>query len=202
MEKCITLPSLIFSVITVIFLPRDLQAQGRRGPDKVKVVRYHHTRLVRVHPDVIRPAHVRYAHLPRWGTVVSQRPASAIVISSPYGPYYFHNGIYYIYRQPGFTIVRPVPGIRIKVLPVGYRRFILRNRPHYYYYGTFYVKADKSDEYEVVDAPEGAIVDALPDGYEVENIGGTEYYVLDGVYYTEVETHQIKEGIGYRVVKI
>ena len=202
MKKCITLLSFIPLVIVAIFLPRNLQAQVRRGPDKIKVLRYHHTRVVRVYPQLVRPAHVRYAHLPRWGTVVSQSPARAIVISSNYGPYYFHDGIYYVPRQQGFTIVRPVSGIRIKVLPVGHRRFTIRKRSYYYYYGTFYVKPDKSDEYEVVDAPEGAIVDALPDGYEVKYIGGTEFYVLDGVYYTEVETHQIKEGIGYRVVKI
>lgn len=188
------------AIIGISAIPENTQAQGRRKPAKVRVVR-HHTRVVKVHPRVVRRAHVRYALLPRWGAVVATRPAGAVIIGSKHGPYHFHNGIYYTHRNAGFTIVRPAPGIRIRVLPVGYRHMIIRTRPYYYYYGTFYVKAD-NDEYEVIDAPEGAIVDALPDGYEVKTIGDTEYYVLDGVYYAEVDTDEIDDGVGYQVVKM
>ena len=58
------------------------------------------------------------------------------------------------------------------------------------------------EEYEVVEAPEGALVDALPEGYEVEEIDGTEYYALDGVYYQEVETDELESSVGYEVVKV
>ena len=59
-----------------------------------------------------------------------------------------------------------------------------------------------AEEYEVVDAPEGAIVDALPDGYEVKTVDGNEYYILDGVYYGEVAAADIDGGVGYKVVKM
>jgi hypothetical protein len=200
MKKFSILLTCVFVFIAILTIPENTQAQGRRKPVKVRVVR-HHTRVVKVHPRVVRRAHIRYAHLPRWGALVSQRPANAILIASNHGPYHFHNGIYYIHRKPGFAIVRPVPGIRIRVLPVGYRYITVRNRPYYYYYGTFYTKA-VNDEYEVVNAPEGAIVDALPDGYDVKTIGDTEYYVLDGVHYAEVDTDETEDGVGYQVVKI
>lgn len=202
MKKLIIILSVFLTTLALLTIPETSQAQGRRKPAKVRVVRHHHTRVVKVHPRVVRRAHIRYTHLPRWGTVVTHRPAGAIVITSHRGPYHFHNGIFYLHRKPGFTIVRPLAGIRIRVLPVGYRRIIIGSRPYFYYYGTFYAKADNSDEYEVVDAPEGAIVDALPDGYEVKTIDDTEYYVLDGVYYAEVDTDEIEDGIGYQVVKI
>lgn len=181
-------------------VPENAQAQGRRKPAKVRVVR-HHTRVVKVRPRVVRRAHIRYTHLPRWGAVVTNRPSGAVIIASNRGPYHFHNGVYYVQRNSAFTIVRPAPGIRIRVLPVGYRRMVVVNRPYYYYYGTFYTKTD-NNEYEVIDAPVGAIVDALPDGYDVKTIGDTEYYVLDDVYYAEVDTDEVEDGVGYQVVKI
>jgi len=201
MKKLMILACLLLGILGMAAIPEKAEAQGRRKHAKVKVVR-HHTRVVKIHPRVVRRAHVHYTHLPRWGAVVSTRPIGAVVIASAYGPYHFHKGVYYVHRKPGFTIVRPVPGIRIKVLPIGYRHMIIRNRPYYYYYGTFYTKADNNDEYIVVDAPEGAIVDALPDGYEVKTMGDTEYYVLDDVYYAEVDTDEVEDGIGYQVVKI
>ena len=40
-------------------------------------------------------------------------------------------------------------------------------------------------EYEVIDAPVGAEVDALPDGYTTETVDGKEYYKLDDTYYKQ-----------------
>jgi len=64
------------------------------------------------------------------------------------------------------------------------------------------VQAGRRNEYIVTDPPEGAIVDALPDGYEIKTVNGNEYYELDGVYYAEVDASDIDGGIGYQVVKI
>ncbi|WP_333818871.1 DUF6515 family protein [Ohtaekwangia sp.] len=176
------------------------EAQHRH---RERMVRKHvrHRVVVRVH--VTRRAHMRYAHCPRWGTFVSVVPRTAVIINRGPQPYYYSDGIYYAQRHNGFVVVRPAPGVRIRVLPVGYRAVIIRSpRPYYYYYGTFYAKADDVDEYEVVDPPVGAIVDALPDGYEVKTINNQEYYELDGVYYAEVETPDLEDGVGYEVIKI
>ena len=56
---------------------------------------------------------------------------------------------------------------------------------YFYYYGTFYAKGSGSDEYEVIQAPVGAQVDALPEGYEMEEVDGVVYYTLDDVKYME-----------------
>ena len=175
-------------------------AQKHRAKNRAR----HNVRVVhRVHHRVVvRRAHVRYTHLPRWGTVVAVAPSTAIVIKTHGNPYYFHNGIYYTPRNAGYAVVRPARGIRIKVLPVGYRSIIVGPRNYYYYYGTFYSKTDSADEYETVDAPVGAIIDALPDGYEVKAINGTEYYVLDDVYYAEVDAPEFDDRVGYEVVDI
>ena len=154
------------------------------------------------HKVVVRQAHVRYSTLPRWRTSLTVVPTGAVIIKTKTNPYYFDRGVYYAPRNNAYVVVRPAAGVRIRVLPVGYRRVVLGRNNYYYYYGTFYTKVHKHEEYETVDAPVGAVVDALPDGYEVKTIDGTEYYVLDDVYYAEVETDEVEDGVGYEVVKI
>lgn len=188
-------------LLFVLSLAETAQAQRRKRD------RAHKTRVVVVrrphHAMVVRKAHVRYAGLPRWGTVVTAVPDGAVVIKSRKHPYYFHNGIFYARRTSGFVIARPMPGFRIRVLPVGYRTVVIGPRNYYYYYGTFYVKSGSApDEYVVADAPEGAVVDALPEGYEVKIVDGKEYYELEGVYYAEVDAPEFEDNIGYEVIKI
>ena len=153
------------------------------------------------HAVVVRRAHVRYAGLPRWGTVVNVRPAGAVIVGRARRPYYFSNGIYYSQRGTGYAIVRPHPGIRIRVLPVGYRTIVVGPRNYYYYYGTFYAQDSASKEYDVVAPPEGAVVDALPEGYEVKNFNGSEYYELEGTFYSEVDAPEFEDGVGYEVIQ-
>lgn len=182
------------------FIAESLNAQTHY---KERRARRHTLKVPRVHHRVVaRRAHVRYVHLPRWRASVAVIPSGSVIIKTKMNPYYFHQGVYYAPRNNDYVVVRPVAGVRIHVLPVGYRRIVLGQRNYYYYYGTFYTQADKSDEYETIDAPVGAVVDALPDGYEVKIVNGTEYYVLDVVYYSEVETNEIEGGIGYEVAEI
>jgi len=132
--------------------------------------------------------------------VVTVRPAAAVAVRAGRNSYFFADGVYYAQGGAGYMIVRPVRGIRIRVLPVGYRTIVIGPRNYFYYYGTYYALAD-GGEYQVVDPPLGAVVDALPDGYEVKSIDGVEYYVLDGVYYAEVDAPEFEDGVGYEVVK-
>lgn len=191
------LPLFFFMFLLAAF-SQTINAQRGQRVRRVKVVKPPVVRVVTVHTRINRRAHIRYAALPRWGAAVTVVPAGAIVINS----YHFHNGVFYTRRNNGFVVVHPARGIRIRVLPVGFRTVILGPRTYYYYYGTFYTKVVNAEEYEVVEAPEGAVVDALPDGYEVKTVGGNEYYVLDGVYYGEVDATDIDGGVGYKVVKM
>ena len=194
--------ALSFLFFVMIMAMHPVSAQGRHKPKRIKVVKANHVRVIKVHPHVFKRAHVRYAALPRWGTVVSTYPAAAVLVRLGGSSFYFYNGIYYAPRQNNYIIVHPVRGVRIRTLPVGYRRILVGPRPYFYYYGTFYVQAGNRNEYVVTDAPEGAVVDALPDGYEIRTINGNEYYELDGVYYAEIDADDMDGGTGYQVVKI
>jgi hypothetical protein len=202
MKKYAVFTVILLAVLAMAVIPETTDAQARRKPIKARVIKHNNIRVIRAHPRVVRRAHIRYAHLPKWGSVVTVLPNGAVVIKSRAHPYYFHNGVYYMRQNNRYTVVRPGAGIRIRVLPVGYRHVIIGPRHYYYYYWTFYSKIDNVEEYEVVDAPEGAIVDALPDGYDVKTINGTEYYVLDGVKYAEVDAEDIDGGVGYEVMKL
>ena len=111
---------------------------------------------------------------------------------------YFHSGVYYTRRGADYVVVRPVRGasrtrtsgwLQNGDCRAGYLLLllwhVLRKAPN------------TTEEYDVVDYPEGAVVDALPDGYEVETIDGKEYYVLDDVYYAEVDAPEFEDKIGY-----
>lgn len=191
----------IAALLTLTFILIGLVTESSYGQRRKRRVVHHTTVRVR-HNVVVRRAHVRYAHLPRWGTVIATAPATAVVIKTHRDPYYFQDGIYYTPRNGSYVVVRPSRGIRIHVLPVGYRRVVVGPRHYYYYYGTFYTKIKNTDTYETIDPPVGAVIDALPDGYDIKTINGEEYYVLDGVSYAEVDAPEFEDGVGYEVVDL
>lgn len=56
---------------------------------------------------------------------------------------------------------------------------------YFYQDGVFYAK-DKSGEYKVIVPPAGALVESLPDDYEMVTLDGTEYYKVDNTVYKVV----------------
>lgn len=73
----------------------------------------------------------------------------------------------------------------------------MTERPYYYYNGVYYEQ--RTDQYEVVSPPVGAIVESLPDGYETIEIDGETYYTVDGAQYKPVV--QENGEIWYQVIK-
>ncbi len=198
-----TIKFMIVSMLLAFTLAGVCETADAQARHKKRVVKTKQSTVVVHRPHhkvVVRRAHVHYAGLPRWGTRVTVFPSAAVVVKAHRHSYHFHNGVYYTQRSGGYVVVRPIPGVRIRVLPVGYRTVVVGPTNYYYYYGTFYSKADTSEEYIVTDAPEGAVIDALPDGYEIKSVGDSEYYVLDGVYYAEVDAPEFEDGVGYEVV--
>ena len=53
---------------------------------------------------------------------------------------------------------------------------------YFYQDGVFYAQ-DPSGEYKVIVPPAGALVDSLPDDYEMVTLGGEEYYKVDDTVY-------------------
>lgn len=56
------------------------------------------------------------------------------------------------------------------------------NAEYFYQDGVFYAQ-DPSGEYKVIVPPAGALVDSLPDDYEMVTLGGEEYYKVDDTVY-------------------
>ena len=54
--------------------------------------------------------------------------------------------------------------------------------PYYYQDGVFY-SVDSDNEYKVILPPAGALVETLPEDYEMVTLGGKEYYKVDDTVY-------------------
>jgi hypothetical protein len=209
--------ALIYILLSVGFFVSTANAQSVKRTKKGKYKKTtvvskngkHKKTVVRKNGKVVatktthkRRPHTKYKHLPKRGAVVIKRPRGARVIKHNKRKYWLNNGVYYTKSSNGYRVVRPRRGLRVKILPVGYRKVIVKNRPYYYYYGTYYAQPVGSNEYEVVDAPVEAQVTALPEGYETVIEDGETYYVLDGTYYKEVPLDETGENWGYEVVKV
>lgn len=180
---------LLLSATFFFAYPSEITAQKRRKAVK-KHIKKHHKKKAR------HIAHVRYRHLPKRGKLVRKLGVGFIGVRFKGVHFRFHNGVCYRPRGNRFMVIRAPLGIRIRKLPLGYRRFLLGTRHYFYYYGTYYVKADNANEYIVVDAPLGAKIDALPEGYDTLEVNGITYYRLDNVYYkfivnSDKDTHFI-----------
>lgn len=191
---------IVFTLLTTLlmlfaFTP-EVAAQKKKYKVK-KHVKQNHKKTAKNRTKVRRVAHYRYRHLPRRGKVV--RHVGGVRIGHRGLNFRFHNGVWYRPHGKRFVVARAPFGIRVRVLPVGFRRIVIGPRPYFYHYGTFYTKVDNIEEYEVVAAPPGAEVDALPDDYEVIKVKEVEYYKLDGVYY-EPRSNENDEA-SYVVVK-
>ncbi len=171
----------VYAILILAFLfafPSEATAQRKK-----RIARQHVKKHHRKHIKARRKAHYRYRHLPRRGKVVRTVGAGFLGIRFRGIGFRVHKGVWYRPSGKRFVVAAAPFGIRLRVLPVGYRRLTIQNRLYFYFYGTYYVKIDDTNEYEVVQAPTGAEVDALPEGYKVITINGADYYKLDEVYY-------------------
>ena len=192
----------LFSSVDTLTTTTEAQAvRGNRAKRTTRVVKRHRT-AHKVHRRVTRRAHLHYHGLPLYRKPIAVVPTTAVVVSRDANRYHYHDGIFYRSDKTGFVVVRPARGIRVRVLPARHRRVVVGKRTYFYYYGVYYQKPANSDEHEVVDAPVGALVDALPEGYNVKEVDGTEYYEFEGDYYQEIESDEFESGVGYEVVKI
>lgn len=186
----------LLSITFFLLLAVSFTAHAQRGRGGVSVG----VNIRQPHPVVARQAHVNYSSMPRWGATVTNVPAGAVRYKYHRDPYFYHGGAYYRPHPAGYVVARPRWGLRVNILPVGYRSIVVGPSNYYYYYGTYY--QPYSGGYQVVAPPVGAVVDSLPDGYTVENNNGTEYYVLDGVTYAEVDAPEYPNGVGYQVISV
>lgn len=79
-------------------------------------------------------------------------------------------------RGPGHGFF-PGPGPLFELIVVGTRHLFFRD-------GAFYRRGPAG--YVVVDAPEGAIIQALPHGFGIRIVDNAKYYYYQGIYYVRV----------------
>ena len=127
-----------------------------------------------------------YNYYPSRSRTIINFTAPRVMI--PFGGYnyYYSSGYYYRPYRNYYRSVLPPIGIRINILPRGYRSIYAGDVPYYYYGGTYYRRSAKdAKDYEVVDAPLGASIPELPEGAKAVVINEQKYYELDGTYYKE-----------------
>jgi hypothetical protein len=117
-------------------------AQGRPGFDargQVLDGRYNHGR-----------------YYPPMGTVRPSLPEGYRPYYRGHDRYYFHGGIWYAPRGPGFVVIRPPSGLVISVLPPYYSTVWFGGVPYYYADNVYYSYQPDQNGYAVVDPPDNA----------------------------------------------
>jgi len=131
-------------------------------------------------------SHKHYYHKsPRYGTSVVRVHHNAVVVKHGRYSYHYHNGTFYRHTKGKYIVTRPCIGLKIGVLPVGFRTIVVRSVPYYYHAGVFY-KNCCHNQYEVIAPPVGAVVEYLPEGTKTVFIDNREYYAYGDIYYKPI----------------
>lgn len=156
---------------------------------------------------VIKVREREIRHYPREKTViVTNRPdrfepnvnRDYVVVNHRGSDYRYYNGRYYRPSNGSYVVVAPPRGIRVNVIPRNYLTIMVGRNPFFYYEGVYYRQVPTSNEYEVVDAPMGAIVPELPqDDVRAVVINGKTYFEYDNILYKAVVT---QDGVQYKVM--
>jgi len=189
---------LLMSLLFVAFAPNDASAQRNNDRINNRNNNQNNNRNKRTKEKVVSPVK-HYSTQPRRGAQVATLPQRANVVRHRNVDYHYRDGIFYRHLNNRYVVSTPPIGIRLAVLPPNPVRLRIGGHPYFYYYGTYYSPL-QAGGYEVVSAPVGAVVDALPDGYDVVQLDGRTYYRLDETYYkTIVERNG---NVAYEVVRI
>lgn len=184
-------------IVLLIMLGANLFAQ------KGKHIHGRHSGVVRI-KQTHRYHGGRQAYRARNFVVVKRRHIHTVAVL-PIGyativfkrrPYYYYGGLYYRNIANAYTLVPAPLGLRIKVLPLGYRRIALVGGGyHYYYQGVYYREVDSV--FETTEPKTGTIVPELPaDNVEEITLNGQTYYEYDKILYKTIVT---EEGLKYEV---
>ena len=92
----------------------------------------HGTRVVVEKQVVVNPAPVRTAVARAIvGDVFDTIPATHVRVVHAGRTYYVNDGVYYVRNSRGYTVVKPVAGIRVTTLPRGFTTVRVNGRTHY-----------------------------------------------------------------------
>ncbi len=137
-----------------------------------------------------------YGHSYYHGRSAYYRPSFSVGFRTGYYPHY--GSYYYRHRYNFYRPFTPRFGVRVMVLPSGYRRIYAGAYPYYYYGGVYYAPL-AGRGYQTVKPPIGARISELPGDAQAVVIDGQQYYVIDGTYYREITTRD--NNVEYEVVR-
>ena len=73
------------------------------------------------------------------GSVMRKAPKNGLTIRFGGASFIVNDGIYYRHLNNGYTVVRPPIGLKVRSLPKGYERIVVRGNPLYFSLGIYYV---------------------------------------------------------------
>lgn len=191
-------------ILSVTLFSAVAQNKHHKDHKKVVVLRDNNPRKVVV-KKFRNHKHRYYNH--RQFVVVRARRPHVVLHQAGYSRYlhrnmeYFYNdGWFYRNINGAYTVVAPPFGLRIKVLPVGYRTILFSGVPYLFHHGIYYLEHPSKGDYEVVEPAIGAIVPDLPnEDVEEVTMNGQTYYECNNVLYEPVTT---TDGTQYKVATI
>ena len=138
--------------------------------------------------DVFSKKNMLIAPYPIFGYEVSKKTATkeSVLISRPSGDFYYRDGIFFSQSPKNsrkYVIHKPCCGFRVPNIPASRREYVVNDISYYYFYGTFYIYDDSTSEYVVVAPPAGLVLNKLPRGARVVEVGDTRYYIVGNVLY-------------------
>ncbi len=179
---------LVFSLVLFFFLlpSQETEAQVRRNRTVVVTTKANKRQIRRVTRRQLRQVNRRnrfrtYRRLPVGTRAVVYRNVN----------YYPLGGAYYVRRNGIYVRQLPPRGFRVARLTGHLIRLSVRNNAFIYSNGIFYKEVN--DEYEVVDAPKGAVLEELPEEVEEMILDDMTAYELYDVLYAKTEN-------GYEVI--
>ena len=92
----------------------------------------------------------------RPGVTVRVLPRQHRIVSLRGRDYFYGAGRFYERRGARYVVVTAPIGARVRSLPAGFVSFGIGNRRYYYVNATYFLWDNDSEEYEVVEAPDGA----------------------------------------------
>ena len=121
------------------------------------------------------------------GAVVTNIPEGGEEVEIEGNKYVFYNNTYFQpLSQNGKDMYQVVsmeeaPAELVQELPKDAQTITVGSADYYYSTGVFYSKSDEG--YQVVAAPNGAVVKSLPEGAKTEKVDGVTYKVFNNTYF-------------------
>lgn len=177
---------ILSGIVFFIFSVSEIQAKKRSQFKKSRKSVYHS-----------KSSRAKNKHKTRHINGFNTLPKTSIALKHRGMKFHYHGGKYFRHYAGNYINVQAPLGIRIKVLPRGYVTFFIGRKAYYYSDGVYYKQGNSGRNYEVIEAPIGAIVQRLPLFAERIRINNQSYFECNLAIYSKIRSSY---GTAYKVV--